>query len=419
MWIMRKNKPILVLFVVFAVLLLAGWLLYQIPEVQARLDWRIDRTVTYLRGVVDPVQPLPTPLPQPSQTIMPTKTPTPTPTLTPLPPTDVPTATPTYTPTPLPGSAILPAPPYVEQTPNNCGPATLTMLLKYYGWKGEQIDVTNQLKPLAADRNVNVEELVYFARTNAGWLNAEFRVGGDIDLLRRLLANGFPVMIEESYVFTESGWPNDDRWGAHYFLVTGYDDATQTFIGQDSFYGPNKSIAYQELDEKWRTFNRVYILMFLLEDQNKIQSLLGPDWDPAANRQRALETAQAEADANPEDAFAWFNIGSNLVYFDRYDEASEAYKKALEIGLPQRMLRYQFGPFFAYFHTNQTDDLLALTEAALKRTPNSEEALLWKGWALYRKGRSQDAIDSFQEALQYRPNYSDAEYGLNFVSANP
>ena len=82
---MRKNKPILVLFVVFLVLLLAGWLLYQIPEVQARLAWRIDRTVTYLRGVVDPVQPLPTPLPQPSQTIVPTKTPPPPPPITPPP----------------------------------------------------------------------------------------------------------------------------------------------------------------------------------------------------------------------------------------------------------------------------------------------------------------------------------------------
>ena len=416
---MRTNKPIYVLIVIFVVLLLAGWLLYQIPEVQARLAWRLDRTVTYLRGVVDPVEPLPTQLPRPSQTAEPTQTPTPRPTLTPLPPTDVPTPTPTFTPTPLPGSAILSPPPYVKQTANNCGPATLTMYLKYYGWKGEQIDATNQLKPLVADRNVNVEELVYFARTNAGWLNAEFRVGGDIDLLRRLLANGFPMMIEESFVFTENGWPNDDHWGAHYFLITGYDDATQSFTGQDSFYGPDRTVPYQELDQKWRTFNRVYILLFQLSDQNRIQTLLGPDWDPAANRQHALDVAQAEADLNPADAFAWFNIGSNLVYFERYAEASDAYRKALEIGLPQRMLRYQFGPFFAYFHTLQTDDLLALTEAALKRTPNSEEALLWKGWALYRKGRSLDAINSFQEALLNHPGYADAEYGLKFVAANP
>ncbi len=48
-------------------------------------------------------------------------------------------------------------------------------------------------------------------------------------------------------------------------------------------------------------------------------------------------------------------------------------------GLPQRMLRYQFGPFLAYFNALRTEDLLALTDYALDRTANSEEALLWRG----------------------------------------
>ncbi len=396
--------------------------MYQIPDIQSRLDWRIDRALTYWRGMVDPVEPLPTPLPHPSETTAPSPTPTLTPTSTPTPldpPTEAPTATNTFTPTALPDQVALPAPEYVKQTANDCGPATLTMYLHYYGWKGTQSDVSDQIKPSTADRNVNVEELVYFARNNAGWLNSEFRVGGTIDLLKQLIANGFPVMIEESFVFPEAGWPNDDHWGAHYFLLTGYDNASQTFLGQDSFYGANKSVPFAELDKKWRTFNRVYILLFLPTDQSKLQSILGADWDPATNRQNALNAAQAEANTDPNDAFAWFNIGSNLVYFDRYDEAFDAYTKALQIGLPQRMLRYQFGPFFAYFHTNHNEDLLALADAALKRTPNSEEALLWKGWALYRLGRSVEAINAFKEALQYRPNYADAQYALQYVSANP
>ena len=39
--------------------------------------------------------------------------------------------------------------------------------------------------------------------------------------------------------------------------------------------------------------------------------------------------------------FAWFNLGSDLVYFDRYEEAALAYDKARELGLPLRMFRYQ------------------------------------------------------------------------------
>jgi len=76
--------------------------------------------------------------------------------------------------------------------------------------------------------------------------------------------------------------------------------------------------------------------------------------------QHALEIAQAETQANPKDAYAWFNLGSNLVYFEKYTEAAHAYDSARQIGLPQRMLRYQFGPFIAYFHAARYDDLLAV-----------------------------------------------------------
>jgi tetratricopeptide (TPR) repeat protein len=83
------------------------------------------------------------------------------------------------------------------------------------------------------------------------------------------------------------------------------------------------------------------------------------------------------------------------------------------------MLRYQFRPFIAYFHTGQMDDLVALTEYALKVTPNAEEALLWHGWAMYRLGKTSEALSDFQQALVENPNYQDAQYALDFVSQNP
>jgi tetratricopeptide (TPR) repeat protein len=85
------------------------------------------------------------------------------------------------------------------------------------------------------------------------------------------------------------------------------------------------------------------------------------------------------------------------------------------LGLPQRMLRYQFGPFLAYFHASRDSDLLALTEYALQRTPNAEEALLWHGWALYRQGKVNEAAAEWSKALTYNPNYVDAQYALNFI----
>jgi len=226
------------------------------------------------------------------------------------------------------------------------------------------------------------------------------------------------LMIEEGYYGTEYYWPNDDGWLGHYLLLTGNDDATQTFTVQDSYLGPERQIEYLKLDEGWKTFNRVFIFSYLPYQEDKVKEILGEHWNADFNRQHALEIAQAETVANPQDAFAWFNVGSNLVYFERYAEAAQAYDNARQIGLPQRMYRYQFGPFFAYFNTNRTEDLLELTEYALKITPNSEEALLWRGWALYRSGDKLKATEDFLAALEAHPGYFDAQYALDFVRSN-
>ena len=93
--------------------------------------------------------------------------------------------------------------------------------------------------------------------------------------------------------------------------------------------------------------------------------------------------------------------------------------QAREIGLPQRMFRYQFGPFHAYFHTNRYEDLLALTEYGLKITPNSEEANLWKGWALYNLGEPIKAVESFRDSYWANLKSFDAKYALDFMGATP
>jgi tetratricopeptide (TPR) repeat protein len=386
------------------------------PAIQDRWLWRWERLRVYAQGILDPVEPPPTPLPQPAIAV--TRHPTPAQTSN-LP--QAPQLSPTSTPTPfdLPLTVTLPAPRWERQDINNCGPAALAMYLRYYGWEGDQFDIAELVKPQRDDRNVNVDELAFYVRTRAGWLNIEYRVGGDLALLKRLLAAGFPVLIEESFYFESPFYPNDDLWAAHYNLLTGYDDSTETFISQNSYYGANLKVSYANLQKDWQTFNYLYILVFRPDQAQTIRELLGEDWDIEVNRQKALELAQNESQTDSQNAFAWFNLGTNLVYFERYPEAALAYDQARQIGLPQRMYRYQFGPFLAYFHTGRIDDLLAIVEYALKRTPNSEEALLWRGWAHYRQGKIQEAVADFRAALEQNPAYLDAQYALNFVLSNP
>jgi len=225
-------------------------------------------------------------------------------------------------------------------------------------------------------------------------------VGGNLEIIKRLLAAGFPVMIEESFYFDTPFYPNDDLWAAHYNLLTGYDDQQGVFISQDSFHGADLKVSYQQVEEYWQPFNYVYILLFPPEKLEQIKAILGTNWDEQQNRQSALELSQSQTEETPQNAYVWFNVGTNLVYFEQYVDAALAYDQARQLGLPQRMYRYQFGPFFAYFHSGRIDDLMALAEYALKRTPNSEEALMWRGWAYYRQGQVNQAIDDFRADIR-------------------
>ncbi len=410
------SKSIRNILIGLAGLTLLAVLIYQIPYVKLVISWRFEKFTIYAKNVINPVGPVPTALPVTPQPVTPTadttETSTPVIDLTP-------SVTPTGTFAPLPAQASIASPPFKQQTPNNCGPATLSMFLHIYGWEGDQSDIANVIKPILQDRNVNPEELRYYVRTQAGWLNMEYRVGGGIETLKRLLAANYPVMVESvtSLDPNDALGPNDDLWAAHYLLLTGYDDGTQTFTIQDSYHGADLTISYSKLEEEWKPFNNLYIVMYFPQFEEEMKTLLASDWDPGLNRQMALTASQADSAKTPTDAFAWFNLGSNLVYFDRYEEASLAYDKAREIGLPLRMFRYQFGPFLAYFHSNRNDDLLVLTDYARGVTEMSEEAWLWYGFGLYRNGDYDGALKAWQKADKINPNFYEdqAQKAINLI----
>lgn len=383
-------------------LVLLAVLLYQIPYINSRLSWRIEKFFIYTKNVINPIGPVPTALPVTVQPVTATITSTATPLIE-----LTPSITPTATLPPLPPQASIASPPFEKQTPNNCGPAVLSMALHIYGWEGSQADIASFIKPVLQDRNVNPEELRYYVRTQAGWLNLEYRVGGSIDTLKRLIASNYPVIVESvtSLDPNDALGPNDDLWAAHYLLLTAYDDATQEFTIQDSYHGADLKISYEKLIEDWRPFNNLYMVIYFPQFEEEVKTLLGSNWDPGLNRQTALDASQAATVETPTDAYAWFNLGSNLVYFDRYEEAGAAYDKAREIGLPLRMFRYQFGPFLAYFHADRNEDLLVLAEYARGVTDMSEEAWLWYGYGLYRNGDYDGARKAWQKADSINPNF--------------
>ncbi len=350
----------------------------------------------------------------------PSCTPSPQPiTLTPS-PMPSPTREPSPTPKP-PGSVMLTGLRHEHQGWNNCGPATLTMLLSYYGCERTQQDAAPVLKPDADDKNVSPWEMASYVRDQG--FEAITRVDGDIERLKVLLRAGFPVIVETWYVRDAS-----DQLG-HYRLIVGYDDAAGSepgatsggqagqFMTYDSLHGPDVPIGYQELDELWRVFNRLYLVVYTPERWDALAAILGPDLDEAAMYERALDVARSEAVAQPGQCvayadcadwvtFSWFNVGSSLTFLGRYQEAAAAYDKARQLGLHYRMLWYQFGPYESYYEAGRYDDVIALADATLATTSNLEESYYWRGRARLAQGNVDGARSDFKKALRYHEGWS-------------
>lgn len=286
---------------------------------------------------------------------------------------------------PLPDVIRLPTPLFDPkkdyQDWNNCGPATLALMLRHWGWQGDQYDISQVIKPKDSDKNVNAEELARYVEQEVKDLQAVIRIGGDLTRLKQLLAAGFPVIVEKSFLMEKPVWMGDDQWAGHYLLLTGYDDREEVYFVQDSFYGPDQSIPYHDLEQDWRAFNRLYLVVYPQERLEEVKSAFGSDWSQSENLANTLSDLREELRVNDGDPFLWFDLGTTHVLKGEFSEAVDAFTRARQLGLPQRMLRYQFGPFAAAYETGDQSDLRVLVNYALKITPDSEEALYWKGKA--------------------------------------
>jgi len=298
---------------------------------------------------------------------------------------------------------------------NNCGPTTLAMALSYWGRGETQYNVAPALKPDPEDKNVSPWEMEVYTRGLG--LGTIVRVGGDLERLKALIRAGFPIIVETWYVRDAR-----DQLG-HYRLVIGYDDAARQFITYDSLHGPDVTIGYRELDELWRVFNRIYLVVYAMERWESLAAVLGPDTDDAAMYQQALDTARAEATAPPESCvayadcadwitFSWFSAGSSLTSLGRHTEAAAAYDRALQLGLHYRMQWYQFGPYESYYAAGRHGDVIALADATLATTGNLEESYYWRGKARLAQGDAAGARADFETALHYHENWSPAVIAL-------
>jgi tetratricopeptide (TPR) repeat protein len=304
----------------------------------------------------------------------------------------------------------------VWQQVNRCSAGALTILLSYYDWEGDYSTTIRGLNPSLDDVSVRLDEMVTFV-SGYGFQAIE-RTGGTIELLKRLTANGFPVLVENSYY--DGGDINRD-WMSHNRVIMGYDDAQGVLYSFDSLLGSGpdgkgRPVPYADFDQRWRPFNRDFLVLYQRGDEPLLQALLGEEfWDETANAEWTLAQAEAELNGETPDSYAAFNVGSALVQLGRYEEAAAAYDRARGAGLPWRMMWYQFGPFEAYLRTERYQDVVDLARSIITAHPGVEETYYYIALAYAAQGDLQRAQSNLEVALQRNGNLQAARTALDII----
>lgn len=292
------------------------------------------------------------------------------------------------------------------QTWNNCGPATITTHMSYFGRSETQADAALFLKPNENDKNVSPYQLAAYAERVG--MEATLRQGGTVEQLKQFLSNDLPVLAETWLVHDGDGL-------GHYRLVTGFDDAAGQLITSDSLNGPDFRVSYQQFDADWRVFNRLYIVLYQPEQADLVAGIIGPKVEDDYMYKQLVATAEADIEANPDDQIAYFNKGEALVHLKRFDEATQAFDQARKIGLHWRRLWYQFTPFEAYYATERYQDVLDLAEATISNSGGLEEVYYYQGLALQALNQA-GAEKAFQNAIEYNPSFSAAQVAMEALN---
>ncbi|MEO1288210.1 MAG: hypothetical protein AAFV93_10610, partial [Chloroflexota bacterium] len=192
-------------------------------------------------------------------------------------------------------------------------------------------------------------------------------------------------------------------------------------------------------EEFWQHFNYTYIVLYRQDREAELMDLLGDDADEFANIINALTIATEEASQDNLDSFAWFNIGTNYVDLARYERengneaqaldyfnnAKLAFDRAREIGVPWRMMWYQFGIYETYYEVAQASDdeafasglyaeIIRIARETIENCQNPdgicyvEETYYYAGMARSALGETQSALTNFNTALQVNSNFQPA-----------
>lgn len=297
---------------------------------------------------------------------------------------------------------------FAYQTFNNCGPATLSMMLSWYGLNVSQKELGDKMRPYQNPEGDNDDKTIFtyeFVKWGKKYgFNAMDRRNGDITLLKTFTANGIPVVVKT--------WLNVNDDIGHFRIVRGYDEGRKVIIQDDSYHGPNKQIPYFDFLSMWQPFNYDYMIIYKDVQKDLVEAILGEELNEQAAWRNALIRAQKEAELDPENVYPWFNIATAFYHLADFQKSVEAFER-VEIRLPRRMLWYQIEPIMAYKELGNFERVFQITDYLFNNGNRAfSELYQLRGEIYLSQGDKEKAREQFELAILYNQNFEVAKRAL-------
>jgi tetratricopeptide (TPR) repeat protein len=323
--------------------------------------------------------------------------------------------------TPTPTRALLQTPPsqkilttnyHIFQSFNNCGPAALSMALRFYGINKTQTELGQNLRPwqnqegINDDKSVTLEEVAEESK-KYGFIPYR-RPNGDMEKIKLFITYDMPVITRT--------WlePNEDI--GHYRIVKGYTEETGQLIQDDSLQNKNLWYSYDDFNTIWNKFNYEYLVL-VPEDKKEIaEAILGEDIDEKTAWNKAVQKSEKALSQNPNDITARFNLSVAYYNTEEYQKSVEEYER-VESFLPFRTLWYQIEPVLSYYELGNYDRVFAITGQLLNNQNLAyEQAYLVRGKSYQKMGQIDLARAEFEKAVLYNQNWEEAKQSLSSIN---
>lgn len=215
---------------------------------------------------------------------------------------------------------------HVWQSLNNCGPASVVMVLSSLGIDGDQESARLALRGTNWARGMGPTPVDPWVNEKFG-VRATWRNNGTNALMKTLISNGFAPMVTQ---WLEDPWVSRI---SHWRVVQGYDDARRVFHVYDPMRG-RIDLSYEWFDRNWQPFAYRYLVIHRPADEPVVRTIIGADWNERSVREHLFLRARTEA-MERNDSASWLAYGEAAYGYGLYREAVTAFETGLALGSAQ------------------------------------------------------------------------------------